>query len=102
MTSKVTSDQKPVGVIGAGSFGSSVANLLAENNKVILYARNPDVVEEINHKHQSGKFSFDRKIVATNDLQTIARECDLLFPVIPSSNFRSLMQQVYPSFTPTI
>jgi glycerol-3-phosphate dehydrogenase (NAD(P)+) len=41
---------KPIGVIGAGSFGLAVANLLAENNKVLLYARNPDVVHQINKK----------------------------------------------------
>ena len=42
--------RKPIGVIGAGSFGTAVANLLSENNPVILYARNPETVERIEKK----------------------------------------------------
>ncbi|MFT7150229.1 MAG: glycerol-3-phosphate dehydrogenase (NAD(P)+), partial [Nonlabens sp.] len=30
-----------VGVLGAGSFGTAVANILAKNRQVLLYARNP-------------------------------------------------------------
>ena len=36
MAYKNTSDKAPVGVIGAGSFGTAVANLLAENGHLIL------------------------------------------------------------------
>ncbi|MEL6733813.1 MAG: glycerol 3-phosphate dehydrogenase, partial [Bacteroidota bacterium] len=36
-----------VGVIGAGSFGTVFANLLAQNRKVILYARRPEAADEL-------------------------------------------------------
>jgi glycerol-3-phosphate dehydrogenase len=36
MGSTSASDKHPVGVIGAGSFGTAVANLLAENGKVLI------------------------------------------------------------------
>ena len=48
MTSKSLSDNdKPVGVIGAGNFGSVVANLLARQTKVLLYARDENVIRQI-------------------------------------------------------
>ena len=46
MTSSSISD-KPVGVIGAGNFGSVIANILAINRRVILYARNEADVKKI-------------------------------------------------------
>ena len=33
----------PVGVLGCGSFGLTVATLLAHNSKVLMYCRNPRV-----------------------------------------------------------
>ncbi|MEY3248491.1 MAG: hypothetical protein RL742_534, partial [Bacteroidota bacterium] len=38
----------PVGVIGAGSFGTAVANLLAHNSEVLLFSRKPETVRQIN------------------------------------------------------
>ena len=47
MISKTLSDLRPVGVIGAGNFGSAVANLLAPQRRVLLYARDENVVRRI-------------------------------------------------------
>ena len=43
-----------VGVIGAGSFGTAIANLLAYNVNVCLYTRQDKIVERIN----AGKMHF--------------------------------------------
>ena len=40
MSSKSISKQ--VGVVGAGSFGTAVANILAEKSKVLLYVRDEE------------------------------------------------------------
>ena len=37
----------PVGVIGAGSFGTAIANLLAYNTDVLIYSRKQEVVDAI-------------------------------------------------------
>ena len=48
MNSKNASEIKaPVGVIGSGSFGSAIANLLAKNQKVYLHTRNQEVADSI-------------------------------------------------------
>ena len=40
--------KEPVGVIGSGSFAVTIAHLLTQNVNVLLYARRPEVVDEIN------------------------------------------------------
>jgi glycerol-3-phosphate dehydrogenase (NAD(P)+) len=86
--------EKPVGVIGAGSFGSAIANILAKNTDVILYARNPKNAQKIAEtKKLQGKPLPDR-ISITNTLETIAESCDILFPIVPSESFPSLIDDL--------
>ena len=40
-----------VGVLGGGSWGTTVASLTAKNNETILWARNEKAVQEINEEH---------------------------------------------------
>ena len=49
-------------VLGAGTFGSSIANELSvnEDNNVILFSRNKDKVDEINTEH-TNKSCFPNK-----------------------------------------
>jgi glycerol-3-phosphate dehydrogenase (NAD(P)+) len=99
MTSNRSSD-KPVGVIGAGNFGSVIANILAINKNVLLYARDPKTVEQINSKKENRGHIIDKKILAVNDLAVIARECDVIFPMVPSGHFREMMKNLAPHLQP--
>ena len=49
---------KPIGVIGAGSFGTTVANLLAENSQVLIYARSKDLFEQMRSMKKAMITSF--------------------------------------------
>lgn len=93
MTSKNTFD-RPVGVIGAGSFGTAVANLLAKNSKVYLYARKADSVEQMKTKGISAGQKLHEHIEPINDLKKIGEECQVIFPVVPSANFRDMIRQL--------
>ena len=93
MNLKVPSE-KPVGVIGAGSFGTAIANILAEKSKVLLYARNETVVSNIENQGMSSGQKLHENVSGTNQLQEIANQCDILFPIVPSSNFRSLIKDL--------
>ncbi|MCU0347235.1 MAG: hypothetical protein MUC59_09835, partial [Saprospiraceae bacterium] len=44
------------GVIGSGSFGTAVANLLAINSDVLIYSRKEKLVEAINTEHRHPTF----------------------------------------------
>ena len=88
------SSEKPVGVIGAGSFGTAIANILAEKSKVLLYARNEAAVRQIESERISSGQKLHKNISGTNALAEIATQCDILFPIVPSSNFRSLIKDL--------
>jgi glycerol-3-phosphate dehydrogenase (NAD(P)+) len=82
----------PVGVIGIGSFGTSVSNLLSNNTDVILYGRNPDQVEKVRSSRMSNNQRLNKNIELTNDLEYLASKCSIIFPIIPAQTFRSLLK----------
>ncbi len=98
MNSKLYSKQ--VGVIGAGSFGTAIANLLAENTNVLLYARKPEVVEMMKLTRKSSGQPLKDPVEPTDDLKLLASSCHVIFPIVPSENFRQMMQQVSPYLHP--
>ena len=100
MNSKSLSDDKPVGVIGAGNFGTVVANLLARQRNVLLYARDERVVQRMRESGENRGHKLDPRVTATNDLASVAEQCEVLFPIVPSAHFRSLMQQLSPWLHP--
>jgi glycerol-3-phosphate dehydrogenase (NAD(P)+) len=91
---------KKVGVIGAGSFGTAVANLLARNSDVLLYARNPEAAEDAKNTRISAGQSIAENIYLTSDLEEIASQCNTIFPIVPSGNFRNMMKQLSPHLHP--
>ncbi|MDH3708654.1 MAG: NAD(P)-dependent glycerol-3-phosphate dehydrogenase [Cyclobacteriaceae bacterium] len=99
MASNNTYNQ-PVGIIGAGSFGCAVANILAENVPVIMYARNPEVVDEINYKGSSRGIALSERVKGHGDLEQLAATCEVIFPVVPSGNFREMITKVGPFLKP--
>lgn len=83
-----------VGVLGAGSFGTAVANILAKNTSVLLYARNPAGVTTEGEVRYSAGQMLDKNITVTHSLEDVPQQCNILFPVVPSSGFRSLMKDL--------
>jgi glycerol-3-phosphate dehydrogenase (NAD(P)+) len=91
---------KPIGVLGAGSFGTAVANILARNAEVLLYARNPESIKETEKGLVSAKQILHDNIRITHDLEEIPARCNTLFPVVPSHSFRSLMKDLSKNLHP--
>jgi glycerol-3-phosphate dehydrogenase (NAD(P)+) len=90
----------PVGVLGGGSFGSAIANLLAENQPVILLTRKQEVADSINSSHTNRGRTMHENVVATTDMKVIAEKCRLIYPIIPSSGFRETIRSLAPFLTP--
>src|SRR5687767_4906564 len=88
-----------VGVIGGGSWGTTIANIIGENNyKVIHWLRDQDVVDKINTDHENAKylpdFKLSENITATTDLSEVAKACRIIFFVVPSKGFREVAYQL--------
>lgn len=99
MTLSSTSD-KPVGVIGAGNFGTVIANILAINRKVLLYARNEQVVASMRASRQHKGYPLHPQVEPTHDMAQLASHCDVIFPIVPSAHFRAMMKQLSPYLHP--
>jgi glycerol-3-phosphate dehydrogenase (NAD(P)+) len=91
---------RTVGVIGAGSFGSAIANLLAENQRVLLYERNAENIEQIKRERKIRNFAIHDNIEVVSSLEQIASECYLLFPVVPSAYFKNMIVDFSPYLRP--
>jgi glycerol-3-phosphate dehydrogenase (NAD(P)+) len=94
MTLRSLSDDKPIGVIGAGNFGSAVANLLAPQRKVLLYARDEEVIKRISEKRENRGHAMHPNVQPINDMAQVAQQCDIIFPIVPSAHFRSMMKRL--------
>lgn len=90
----------PVGVIGAGSFGTTVANLLANNRDVLLYARRKEAVDTMLKDCISAGQKLADNVTPTHHLEEVAECCEIIFPVVPSEVFRAMMQQLAPFLRP--
>lgn len=91
---------QPVAVIGAGTFGTAVANLLAINAPVLLYTRNTAIVQRVNDTRRLHEVDLSPRITATHDIQEVAERCRLIFPIVPSTNFRAMMHRLGPHLHP--
>jgi len=91
---------RPVGIIGAGSFGTAVANILAEQVSVLLYARTAAKVKSLKETRKNGNQNLHENITVTGSLKQIAESCEVIFPIVPSQNFRSMMKKASPYLRP--
>ncbi|CAN5294143.1 NAD(P)H-dependent glycerol-3-phosphate dehydrogenase [soil metagenome] len=94
------SDLKTIGVIGAGSFGTALANVIAENYDVLIYARRAEAIENINVHRLNAKQAIHERIRATGDIREVTEGCTLIFPTVPSAYFRDVLLQMVPYLRP--
>ena len=95
-----TKYNQPVGVIGAGSFGTAIANLLAENNQVYLFSRRKEAIENILRDRENRGQKVHERVIPTNDRELFAKNCTLIFPMVSSKSFRETMRSFAPLLTP--
>ncbi|GIV34543.1 MAG: glycerol-3-phosphate dehydrogenase [NAD(P)+] [Chitinophagales bacterium] len=92
--------EKTIGVIGTGNFGIALANLIAENHQVLLYARRPEVVDQILSERFYAGQKVNASIRPTHDLQEVADTCTLIFPTVPSAFFGDMIKNIAPYLRP--
>ncbi len=88
-----------IGVVGAGAWGTALANLLAEKGfPVDLWAFERQVCEDISESGENKWFlpevSLSKNLVPSNDLDRVAMGKDMLLLVMPSHVFRSVATQL--------
>lgn len=85
-----------VGVIGAGSFGTAIANLLAENAPVVLLVRSQESYDKIMQTRTAAGQILAENIEVTLSQEYLAASCEVIFPIIPGQDFKNGMQTLAP------
>ncbi len=88
-----------IGVVGAGSWGTALANLLGVNGFTLdLWVYEKDVKEQIDNYSENKTFLPDAKlsdnIIPTNDMKTATAGKDMVLVVVPSHTMRETSKEI--------
>ena len=87
-----------IAVIGAGSWGTTVASVVAQNHSTMLWARRTELAEQITTRHEN--IDYLRGVVLTQSLscsaklQDVVRNASIVMMAVPSNGFREVLIEV--------
>jgi glycerol-3-phosphate dehydrogenase (NAD(P)+) len=95
----------PVAVVGAGAWGTALADVLGRNgHDVRLWAREPDVVATVNERHENARFlagsPLSANVRATSDVAEAVRGASLVVLAAPSAFLRRVAVQLQSAIEP--
>jgi glycerol-3-phosphate dehydrogenase (NAD(P)+) len=90
---------KPVGIIGSGSFGTALAvNFSKFTEKVYLKCRNKEFTEELKTKRYNEYYlkgvRLDENIIITDDYETVFENCRIIFLAVPSFALKAGLTEI--------
>lgn len=95
-----------VAVVGAGSWGTTVAALASRNAPTVLWARRPELAVEIAKDHRNSAyldgFDLPEDLGATSDLAAAVGQADVLVMGVPSHGMRATLRELRPHVRPWI
>ena len=98
--------QPRVAVLGSGSWGTTVASIVARSAATTIWARSPEVASEINELHTNrtylGDIQLHASLEATAALEAATENADVVIMGVPSHAFRQVLQEAAPFLRPWI
>lgn len=95
-----------VSVLGAGSFGTTMAHLFTSNAPSLLWCRRPETADEINREHRNETYlpgcEIAKDLRATSSLEQAVKEADVLVMAVPSVGMRTTLEEVSKSIRPWV
>jgi glycerol-3-phosphate dehydrogenase (NAD(P)+) len=95
-----------VAVVGAGSWGTTVAALTTANAPTTLWARDAAVAGRINDEHRNEDYlpgiDLPSALRATADLADACAGADVVVMAVPSHGFRAVLADAAPSIPPDV
>ena len=100
----MTSAYRSVAVLGAGAWGTALAQVAAAaGRKVTLWAREREVVEGVNGDHENPLFlpgiALNTAVTATADMEQAA-QAELILAVPPAQHMRAVLRSLRPHLKP--
>jgi len=98
-------DISKVAVLGGGSFGTVVANIIAENGyPVFFWMRSREMAHQVNEVRENTQYlpgyRLHENVTATNDMRTAVKDADVIFVAVPSHSFRAVVRLMRHFFPP--
>jgi glycerol-3-phosphate dehydrogenase (NAD(P)+) len=95
-----------VGLLGGGSWGTTVASLTAKNNATTIWARNEATVKEINEFHTNEKYLPNAKLTkslkASSSIKETVENADVVVMGVPAQSFRKVLEEAKPFIRPWV
>lgn len=93
-------------VLGAGSWGTTVASLVARRHQTLLWARDPDVADEVELHRSNSRYLpghvLPQSLHATADLEKAVAHAEVLIVGVPSIAVRETLEAAKPYIHPWI
>lgn len=90
-----------VAVVGAGSWGTTVAALATRHARTTLWARRDELAGAITDHHENPDYlpgvELPPELVCTADLEAAVADADVLVMAVPSHGFRQVLRSAAPS-----
>ena len=85
-------------VVGGGSWGTTIAALVAEKTDTVLWVRRGELASEINDRHTNSRYLADHQLPvslrATTDLGNAVSGADVIAMAVPARGMREVASQV--------
>ncbi len=95
-----------VGLLGGGSWGTTVASLTARNCPTKIWARNTKTVDEINQYHRNEKYlpgaNLPQSLKASHSIKDTVKDADVIVMGIPAQHFRQVLKDARPHIRPWV
>ncbi|GIR71843.1 MAG: hypothetical protein CM15mP74_30940 [Halieaceae bacterium] len=84
-----------VAILGGGSWGTTTASVISRHCDTMLWARDGQIVDEINQAHTNHRYlgdaALNAKLAATTDIGAAVNQADAVLIAVPSSHFREVL-----------
>lgn len=85
-----------VAVIGAGSWGTTVASLVAHNSPTVLWSRRAELADELRRTRINARYlpghRLHEELQFTDDVVDAVRDASLVVVAVPSAGFRDVVR----------
>lgn len=95
-----------IGVLGGGSWGTTLASLTSRNAPTKIWARSSKTVEEINEQHSNEKYlpgvKLSESLKAVTSIRKAVKRADVVVMAVPSHSFRQVLEDAKPHIRPWV
>lgn len=97
---------RSVAVVGAGSWGTTIARLLAQKGPATLWARSEELARTMQRCRENSRYlpgyRFPDDLTVTSDLDRAVSDVEVVLMAVPSHGFRSVLEQLRPWLSPDV